>query len=412
MKQKRYSLSMFWNKRDMDEKTKEATISLTVNLPRQQFRVSLKIAATKADFDRALSTARLMSDSAKELKVTLNDYILKAESILDRLQEPTKETFVRLFKAETDLFQSNKTDVLFFYRFKMDEALKEGRVGTNKWFQQCMRCIESYSPKICFEDITEKWIKTYHLTLKNRGNSESTCAMKLRGLKIIFNVAKQQGFIPESCNPFKNISITASAKSKSVLYPIQLKSLYEYQPVGIVETRAKAYFFFCYLANGMNFNDMAHLKWKDIKGDMLTFIREKTKLRCKSGVKEIKVFLHDDMKRIISEYGSSLKKPDDYIFPIMNLKTDLVRQQIDKTRHKRACNRKLAKIGVKLQFDVHLCLNLARHSFATMLKLSGTPLSFISDAMGHTTSKTTEHYLKSIPDENIQQLSGQLLNFA
>ena len=90
---------------------------------------------------------------------------------------------------------------------------------------------------------------------------------------------------------------------------------------------------------------------------------------------------------------------------------DLMRQFKVRNRYKIVCNVCLSDIGRRLGFDVHLCLNLARHSFATSLKLSGTPLLFISDAMGHTSSTTTAHYLKSIPDENIKQLSSQLLNF-
>ncbi len=59
----------------------------------------------------------------------------------------------------------------------------------------------------------------------------------------------------------------------------------------------------------------------------------------------------------------------------------------------------LNKIGIKLGFDVRLNIAIARHSFATKQKLSGTPVSFISDAMGHSSVAVTEHYLKSLPDE-------------
>ena len=408
---KTFSVSMFWNKRDMNFKTKEATISLTVNLQRQQFRVSLKISSTKADFDKALSTARNLTDIQKELKQAMNDYILKAETILDRLQEPSKESFVRLFKLETDLFQSNKTEVNFFYQMKQDEAVMEGRIGTSKYFQYGKRCLAIYAPKICFEDIDERWLKSYQMYMKGLGNSDASISIKMRCLRQIFNVARVMGFIPSLLHPFKTFKVPSSTKSKSVLYPAQLKALYDYVPVGIVEKRAKDYFFFCYLANGMNFKDMACLKWKDIHNDSFTFIREKTKFSCRNGVKEIRVHLHEDLKRIIDDYGNKSKKPDSFVFPVLNCKTDLLRQHSDRTRHKRVCNKKLALIGKSLGFDVHLCLNLARHSFATTLKLSGTPVAFIGDALGHTNSKTTEHYMKTLPDENVRQMSAQLLKF-
>jgi len=408
---KRYSVSMFWNKRNMDLKTKVSTIALTVNLPRLQFRVGLKLESTKADFDLALSSARKITDDVKALRQHMNDYLTKAETILERIESPTRESFVRLFKTETDLFHSNKTDVHFFYLSKMDELLKDGKIGTRKWFIQCRNCLVRYAPKVVFEEIDEKWLKDYHSYLKQRNNSDSTCAMKLRCLKIIFNIAKGQGFISEALNPFKHLKLAASGKSKAVLYPAQLKLLLEYQTKGIREARAKAYFFFCYLGNGMNFKDMTLLKNKDLTGDSFTFIREKTRARMKDGGKIIKVHLHDYMKQIILEHGNKLKAPDDYVFPVLTKGTSLLKQEADKWRHKRVANNMLTKIGKKLGFDVHLCINLARHSFATTLKLNGTPVSFISDCLGHSNTNTTTHYLKALPDENMRQLSNQLLAF-
>ncbi|MEJ7675009.1 MAG: tyrosine-type recombinase/integrase [Chitinophagaceae bacterium] len=81
------------------------------------------------------------------------------------------------------------------------------------------------------------------------------------------------------------------------------------------------------------------------------------------------------------------------------------------TRQSKVINKKLNLIGHKLGFEFRLSLNIARHSFATRLKLDGTPLSFISDALGHSSTKTTEHYMKSIPDENLKRISDSLLNF-
>jgi integrase len=85
--------------------------------------------------------------------------------------------------------------------------------------------------------------------------------------------------------------------------------------------------------------------------------------------------------------------------------------EMTRSRHKRMCNKSLAAIGKKLGIDVRLCLNLARHSFATMHKILGTPTSFISDAMGHSNSAMTEHYMKSLPDENRREMSQKLLSF-
>ncbi|MEJ7675010.1 MAG: hypothetical protein WKF59_20495 [Chitinophagaceae bacterium] len=140
----------------------------------------------------------------------------------------------------------------------------------------------------------------------------------LRNLKAIFNLAIKEGFISERFYPFRNFSIGTTAKSKEVLYPNQLKALWEYEPVGIRETRAKSYFFFSYLCNGINFKDVVHLKKSDIKGDTLNFIREKTKNSNTVANKKIQVHLHPEILKIINLLGNNTNLSTDYLFPVLN----------------------------------------------------------------------------------------------
>ena len=410
MKKNLYSVTLFWDGRRVDKVTQTGSIFLTVNMMRQQFRISLKLKSTKPEFERATSSSRKLNEKEKELKKELAAFEAKGEAILSRLPNPSKDNFIRLFKSETELFQFNKTSIKIFFDKKIDEALSEERVGTYKYYKQCWNSLEKYSPNLYFEEINEKWLKNYQLKLKKNGNANATVSLRLRCLKIMFNEAIRSGFISEKYYPFKNISTGSTVKSKSVLYPVQLKKLWEYKPKTLRESRAKAYWFFCYFSNGINFKDMAYLQWKNLNGDTLTFIRQKTK-RTASGSKEIRVHINVEMKKIITDWKNRNSNAEDYVFPIIKDLTDCLEMEKGVIKMKRICNKKLSAIGKELGFEVHLCLNLARHSFATMLKISGTPIAFISDAMGHATSTTTEHYLKSIPDENMEQLSSQLLSF-
>src|SRR5690606_29124768 len=118
-----------------------------------------------------------------------------------------------------------------------------------------------------------------------------------------------------------------------------------------------------------------------------------------------------EIRNIINTWGNKSGKPDDYIFPILNGRVTAIDKE--KRRKKIQCqiNDSLKAIGIKLSIEEKVILNIARHSFATHLKVSGTPTSFISDAMGHANSKTTEHYLKSIPTDKAREISNTLLNF-
>ena len=73
--------------------------------------------------------------------------------------------------------------------------------------------------------------------------------------------------------------------------------------------------------------------------------------------------------------------------------------------------RELHVIGKELELPMSLNLNLARHSFATRLMIDGTPTSYISDALGHSSSAVTAHYMKTLPDAQYKKISESLLTF-
>jgi integrase/recombinase XerD len=371
MKLKNYSITPFWDKSVLDSKTKYSRVRLTINLNRKQFRITLKIRCTKAEFDAALSSR---SENAKKLRLELNDYIQKAEKIMERLPNPTKESFTRLFKSETDLFQSNKTDVHYFFDMKHDEVMKEGRIGTAKYYDGCKANLKNFKSSLYFGDIDESFLKQYQTHLLNHGNSSSTVALRLRCLRIMYNYAVNKGFISNKNYPFKKFNMGSSAKSKKVLYPQQLKALYEFVPRTLREDTAKDYFFFCFLCNGMNFKDMAYLKRNQIHRDTIIFIRQKTKNTTHET---------DEVKRILSKWGNKDISPEAYLFPILPSKfKSIERNEARRSMHQRRMNKSLTKIGKSLGFDFNITINLARHYFATTLKLNGTNVSFISELLG------------------------------
>lgn len=410
MKKSHFSVSPFWDKRYTKKGTTQSPISLAITIGYLQFRVGLKLHASNPQFIKIMQ-GRGGCVQIKATRRHLNEYVLKAENILLRLSNPTRESFQRLFKSETDLFTSNKTDIEYFFKEKTKLFYSEERFSSASLYELAFKSLKKYKTNLFFENIDEQFLKGYKIWMQKQGNSIATAQLYLRNLKAIFNLAIKEGFISERFYPFRNFSIGTTAKSKEVLYPNQLKALWEYEPVGIRETRAKSYFFFSYLCNGINFKDVVHLKKSDIKGDTLNFIREKTKNSNTVANKKIQVHLHPEILKIINLLGNNTNLSTDYLFPVLNDCETTIEKNKRQTRQSKVINKKLNLIGHKLGFEFRLSLNIARHSFATRLKLDGTPLSFISDALGHSSTKTTEHYMKSIPDENLKRISDSLLNF-
>ena len=402
-----FSVNVHWDKHYPKAGTDQCPLQLFINLKTIQFKVGLRMYCTEKEF-RALNS-KGGSQDIKELRRKVEDYVRKADMILAKLPKPSRESFQRLFKSETDIALSHKTDVNFIFEEYHEELIKEDRIRTASNLIQSLKSFQAYKEKLFFEDINELFLKGYMAWMRSKGCSTATGQIYMRNMRTIFNKAIREGYISERLYPFKAYTIGTSAKSKGVLYPEHIELLWKDECKGVMDQRAKDLWFFCYLGNGMNFKDVLHLKNKNLKDDKFSFVREKTKRTNTVSGKEINVALHPEAKRIIKKWGNP--KTEKYVFPYLNGYETELEKENRLTRYKRVINKSLIKIGKELNLPERVCLNLARHSFATMLKLNGTPLTFISDAMGHSNSKTTDYYLKSIQDKNMQTISSSLLKF-
>lgn len=72
-------------------------------------------------------------------------------------------------------------------------------------------------------------------------------------------------------------------------------------------------------------------------------------------------------------------------------------------------NKSLKRIGTHLNISIPLTTYVARHSFATVLKRSGVNIALISEAMGHTSLSTTQFYLDSFENEQVDEAMKNLL---
>ena len=159
-------------------------------------------------------------------------------------------------------------------------------------------------------------------------------------------------------------------------------------------------FTFSYLCAGINFIDMAKLKYSNIRDNKLIYNREKTK-------KLIIVPLQSKAIQLIEKYRNG-KSP--FIFPILSPfhRTEI---QIANRLHKvlAKINKCLKDIGNDLNLPIPLTTYVARHSFATVLKRTGVSTSIISESLGHSSEKITQTYLDSFDNEQIDSAMKNLL---
>lgn len=72
-------------------------------------------------------------------------------------------------------------------------------------------------------------------------------------------------------------------------------------------------------------------------------------------------------------------------------------------------NGELKVLASELEIEADMTTYVARHSFASILKNYGVNVSLISEMLGHTDLKTTQIYLDSFENDQIDEAMSNLL---
>lgn len=254
---------------------------------------------------------------------------------------------------------------------------------------------------IPFIDIDSEWLCKYELWLRNKHLKDTTISILFRTLRSVYNKAIEAGAVKQEHYPFTSFRMSRldtktkkRAISKEAILRIAAMDLSQHDHY---TTLAKDMFMFSYFGAGINFSDMALLKHSNIKDGRVHYIRKKTG-------KPISFPLLNEAMQIIAKYYNPKKNSDDYIFPILNRKAHLSEQQKrDRIRKVlKAVNNRLKIIG-KMAGIEHLTTYVARHSYATVLKRAGVSVEIISETLGHSSLNTTQIYLDSFENSQIDK---------
>ena len=385
-------------------------IKLTVYYGRQKKRYKTPFKATQEVYDRLLAN-RLRDDSTKQLKRQTVSWLDKQTLIAESIVPFTFTDFENVFNAEKT--QSRKIQlndgVNSIYEKHIQALNDEGRISTARSYQDSLTSMLSYKKNLKVSQITPDFLKGYEKWMTDNGRSLTTVGMYVRALRTIFNMAIENEVIDESKYPFKKYTIPAPQKISRTLKKEEIRQIINYTAKRDADAVALDYWVFSFISNGMNFKDIALLKYGNINGDFLEFRRAKTKRTTNNNSLPIMVPLDENLLYIIKKRGNKSKKKEDYIFPI--LKHGLTPQEeYDHIKtFVRNTNKRLTRVGIELGLSLKVTSYVARHCFATIQKNNNAPLAYISEALGHSNLKTTQNYFGRFEDEGLKVFHSGLM---
>lgn len=370
---------------------------------------------TKEDFQRSYLSQKPRQDY-KQLKTDLQAAEARAKAIAKTI-EPFD---LQKFRKKVFVSSGSRIDVTYYYREKIDELKKEDRIKTAGSYEQSLSSLTAYLKSIgrdgkpfTFNAVTEDFLRDYERWMLGKGNSKASVGIYLRSLRHIFNLAIQAGEVHKDRFPFgqARYKIPQGQKVKKALPKNDIKKLIDYPlPENSYMFRARIYWIFSYLISGINLTDLARLKYKNILGNSIHFVRHKTRETTRERATPIIASIHPVAQEIIKRFGQEPLTPETYIFPILSdgmTETERVRA-IDNTI--RFINTHMKKLAALVGVDPAISSYWARHSFATISIRGGASLELIQGSLGHASKQTTQNYFAGFEDEALKRVSSNLLD--
>jgi len=334
--------------------------------------------------------------------------------ILSNIHSKINQTVTDI-KSEVKFEYSNKSIGLIL-KDRIQQLHDSGKMGNKSVY------VDLYNSLVKFTDSTKQYSNLENLSFSRvdyafllsyetflyKNNSASGISIKMRTLRALYNLAIKLKVVEGNMYPFNNYSTTQRLKSNSKHVAISKEQIYMINDLPLkpfsAKFEAQQYFLFSYYSLGMNLTDIANLKWSDIIGNKISYLRQKTN-------KRINVPITDNIRSII-DFFRPTESPytNTFIFPILDLNVHITPSQI-KDRIKKVnkrVNRDLKKFAELLGIDVNLHFYIARHTMASTLKKAGQSVTAIKEIMGHEDEKTTQGYLDSL-DEDIFTEAANLL---
>lgn len=302
---------------------------------------------------------------------------------------------------EEFLRQSNR-DSLFLYMQRTTARYRS--IGRMRSAEICATALNSfrrfrYGIDVPLTSLDSTMLEAYEYHLRRQQLSPNTISFYMKQLRVIYNRAVEEGLVTDS-RPFSHVFTSIEKTTKRA---IAIEAIRDIKKMELKQHPSRQFardmFLFSFYTRGMSFVDIAHLRKSNLKDGILSYRRKKTG-------QQLVIRWEPCMQTILSRYAAHPSSP--YLFSIIKDPCNNPRQQYQNAMF--LINRHLKEIGRTLGLDIPLTMYVARHSWASIARDKGIPISVISEGMGHDSEKTTRIYLASLKTEVVDKANRRIIN--
>lgn len=245
--------------------------------------------------------------------------------------------------------------------------------------------------------VDARLIEGYALWLERRGVCSNTVSFYMRALRAVF---RGMGIAcgVAAMNPFATVYTgVAQTRTRS----IGVEEISKIKRCDLSRSRAwehsRDMFMLSFYLRGMNLIDMALVRKEDLRDGVLVYRRHKTG-------QMLAVRWTDEMQAIVDRYAAA---DVGRLIPVLQMGAGDIYKAYRNSRVR--INRNLREVGRMLELERPLTMYVARHSWASVARGLGVPISLISEGLGHQNERTTRIYLASLDNEALHEVNGKII---
>lgn len=329
--------------------------------------------------------------SANDFKHCKGDTLSALESKFNTVREwctrsVSDGTFSLKGAKECVKTQTATSTLAELVEFKKQTITSRGTMLNYEYAKKIIRSV--FSDGLPIQDVNAESLKKIIDSLKKRGKSDATVNIVLSIIKASLNYAIYKGLFDEKQYPFKKnvwecdkITLPKSPKRSDRYITIdEMRNIWNV----FLDTGDKwiGLFLFSYLTGGMNVADMIGMRFSRewVVNKTIRWTRKKTEHKTANTI-VIPVSTHID--KLFGRMGIE-QKEGELLFKFLDG---------DYTAKKNQASA-MVKHSLK-KHGFNITMTYGRHSFATIATKSKMPASMVEQAMGHSLSGVSSHYIGS-----------------
>lgn len=353
-------------------------------------------------------------DESRAMVVTTQNRERKAFilSIRERIRWDVERLTKIIRKLDGNGLQYTADDVIDeFNRYAQEYSLfnfmesiiiklkQNGKVRTSETYTSALNSFKKFrkDEDIMLDCLNSEVMEAYEAWHQSRGVAPNTISFYTRILRAVYNRAVEEDIV-ENKNPFRHVY---TGVDKTIKRALPLPVIKKIKALDLSLTPALDYardmFMMSFMLRGMSFIDMAFLRKTDLQNGYVTYRRRKT------GQKLV-IEWTNEMQLILDKYPENAS---DYLLPVIRNPGTNERCTYHNMGYN--INHSLKAVAKVVGVTIPLTLYVARHSWASIAKSKGIPLSVISEGMGHDNEATTQIYLASLDTSAVDKANSLIL---